>query len=491
MNAFLNFSFIKIELKIIKNSVENSVIYPHELTVQKEIVKELLKDFRHGWNAIFSAVDSPKLQAQLQKEFEEKYNSFVEVLVLIEKKSQIFSNPTSSNQAIQDLIPRSSNHKPADLNANISLDPSAQIQEKIDSILNAVESKIKRIHELGPRSNVQNPSTMNSILPIPAAKDTLKDSVPSNQSTEKSNTDPRVQTSDQSISESNVQTLITELPSDLNPLYPELPTILEVPTTLSSTIANQDQEIHIHSTDNISQSTDDIIIKLEPSQSKTHSDQSSISNPSESWINQMEISNEDLFPSLHMSAIRLSSSNVESLNQDHSFKADKPIKDSLNFNDQISPPLNASTNFNLCKLCPSNHSVHKCRRYWQKSADDRILFITQNNICQNCLGYRHSISTCDSATRCKECQKKHHTSIHYSSVVQTMLKQRDSTPETKESSQTLTPFKPTLSLQIGQINSENSAPHSTTADLNQAEVQSNNSQEESSEWIHRMMDETD
>ena len=61
-----------------------------------------------------------------------------------------------------------------------------------------------------------------------------------------------------------------------------------------------------------------------------------------------------------------------------------------------------------CAFCKGSHSPTHCDVITDKQA--RKEFVTQKNLCFNCLG-RHKVNICKSKHRCRKCHRKHHTSL--------------------------------------------------------------------------------
>ena len=62
-----------------------------------------------------------------------------------------------------------------------------------------------------------------------------------------------------------------------------------------------------------------------------------------------------------------------------------------------------------CSYCKSSaHASTNCDTVGTQSA--RVEFIKQHNLCFNCLGH-HRVARCTSKKRCRQCKRKHHTSL--------------------------------------------------------------------------------
>ncbi|XP_046803757.1 uncharacterized protein LOC124419190 [Lucilia cuprina] len=65
-----------------------------------------------------------------------------------------------------------------------------------------------------------------------------------------------------------------------------------------------------------------------------------------------------------------------------------------------------------CKLCDKNHYLRFCQKFSNFSKQQRNDFVTQNQICINCLSPVHKVSECTSVNRCDQCGNKHHSMLH-------------------------------------------------------------------------------
>ena len=66
-----------------------------------------------------------------------------------------------------------------------------------------------------------------------------------------------------------------------------------------------------------------------------------------------------------------------------------------------------------CSLChDGNHPLYLCAAFKAKSVEDRISIASRLKVCTNCLSYNHFSRDCPSRRSCRECGKRHHSSIH-------------------------------------------------------------------------------
>ena len=69
-----------------------------------------------------------------------------------------------------------------------------------------------------------------------------------------------------------------------------------------------------------------------------------------------------------------------------------------------------------CYLCFGNHKLSNCTRFRSKSHADKIAFLRQNRLCDNCFSKGHVARFCRSSRICcrEGCQEKHHSLLHRS-----------------------------------------------------------------------------
>ena len=104
----------------------------------------------------------------------------------------------------------------------------------------------------------------------------------------------------------------------------------------------------------------------------------------------------------------LNISNRSQLNIAHRTQPNVPQKTQLNIHTYVSQEnLNSS-----CKLCNEEHSLRECPKFRSFSVQQRIDFVFQNKICNNCLATSHTKPNCKSRHTCLHCRKTHHTLLH-------------------------------------------------------------------------------
>lgn len=66
-----------------------------------------------------------------------------------------------------------------------------------------------------------------------------------------------------------------------------------------------------------------------------------------------------------------------------------------------------------CKLCDTNHALKNCPQFNSLDPVSRNEFVSKNNICLNCLSYKHLRKDCKSKFLCKYCRRNHHSLLHF------------------------------------------------------------------------------
>lgn len=78
--------------------------------------------------------------------------------------------------------------------------------------------------------------------------------------------------------------------------------------------------------------------------------------------------------------------------------------------------LTANTGSSVCVLCkPSKHPLYSCPKFKSMSLNERQATVKGSNVCMNCLRSGHFAHNCKSSHRCRECQKPHHSLLHFDS----------------------------------------------------------------------------
>uniref|UniRef100_A0A1B0DAL2 Uncharacterized protein n=1 Tax=Phlebotomus papatasi TaxID=29031 RepID=A0A1B0DAL2_PHLPP len=71
-----------------------------------------------------------------------------------------------------------------------------------------------------------------------------------------------------------------------------------------------------------------------------------------------------------------------------------------------------STTEESCPLCKDKHKLTRCDKFKDLSVSQRKQLVDKNKICLNCLGHDKK-QKCSSKNTCRECQRKHHTLLHF------------------------------------------------------------------------------
>lgn len=88
----------------------------------------------------------------------------------------------------------------------------------------------------------------------------------------------------------------------------------------------------------------------------------------------------------------------------------------------VRPPLNCSNKPHVlhvtktptiaCEYCSEPHKLCFCRKFINDDYKKRHEFVTNSRLCYNCLGSNHSVKFCQKATKCRICQRRHHSLLH-------------------------------------------------------------------------------
>lgn len=74
-----------------------------------------------------------------------------------------------------------------------------------------------------------------------------------------------------------------------------------------------------------------------------------------------------------------------------------------------------------CYLCKEAHILSKCPRFLERSPQERMSYAQQRKLCLNCLHHAHQLQECGSRFRCRTCQLRHHSSLHFPNESQVAL----------------------------------------------------------------------
>ena len=91
-----------------------------------------------------------------------------------------------------------------------------------------------------------------------------------------------------------------------------------------------------------------------------------------------------------------------------------------------------------CVLCKDNHRLMLCSKFNQMTVNQRHQFVREKRLCYNCLSHSHQNGNCPSKSKCKICQKPHHSMLHFD---QSIKSQHTAAPVSDLSSE-VPPFVP-------------------------------------------------
>ncbi|KAM7380993.1 hypothetical protein PAMP_004254 [Pampus punctatissimus] len=73
----------------------------------------------------------------------------------------------------------------------------------------------------------------------------------------------------------------------------------------------------------------------------------------------------------------------------------------------------AQHNIPSCNFCKrTGHALANCRKFCEKTVQDRVKFVQTEKLCFGCLKTGHHSRSCDNRSTCERCQKKHPTCLH-------------------------------------------------------------------------------
>lgn len=76
-------------------------------------------------------------------------------------------------------------------------------------------------------------------------------------------------------------------------------------------------------------------------------------------------------------------------------------------------------NIPSCIFCKrTGHILAKCRKFMERTIEDRVKFVHAEKLCFGCLGPGHQSRRCDNKDTCERCQKRHPTCLHNDKFVE-------------------------------------------------------------------------
>jgi len=96
-------------------------------------------------------------------------------------------------------------------------------------------------------------------------------------------------------------------------------------------------------------------------------------------------------------------------------ESDKPksLKSSSRSRSETSSITVNQSNTRKCKVCLESHEIYTCDSYLSKTSKGRYAIVTKLRLCRNCLRPGHKAVNCRNEKRCKKCNQKHHTTLHF------------------------------------------------------------------------------
>ncbi|XP_075157832.1 uncharacterized protein LOC142231099 [Haematobia irritans] len=93
----------------------------------------------------------------------------------------------------------------------------------------------------------------------------------------------------------------------------------------------------------------------------------------------------------------------------------KPSNPPVNSQKSNSYFTKTENSYKPCRACKQNHSLRTCTKFKSWPLSQKKKFVNENKLCENCLGYGHTVQNCQSDNVCQKCQQQHHTILHQDS----------------------------------------------------------------------------
>ena len=91
-----------------------------------------------------------------------------------------------------------------------------------------------------------------------------------------------------------------------------------------------------------------------------------------------------------------------------------------------------------CVLCKTEtHPIFACSKFKSLPHDRMVATVKSNSLCINCLRPGHYVKNCKSLHKCRECQKPHHTLLHFDKTGTSATTTQSGDPPTGSSTPTL------------------------------------------------------
>lgn len=135
----------------------------------------------------------------------------------------------------------------------------------------------------------------------------------------------------------------------------------------------------------------------------------------------------------------------------------------------VKTALFTSSTIYTCVFCSSlDHYIYKCEKFAQLSPEERLKFIKNNSLCNNCL-HNHNVRNCKSKRNCNTCNRRHHTLLHlYSGPTCSSGQTRNGTKQVKNPTQSFVKDNVNFKANMKDSQSDKTFPTSALVGLSHA-----------------------
>ncbi len=79
----------------------------------------------------------------------------------------------------------------------------------------------------------------------------------------------------------------------------------------------------------------------------------------------------------------------------------------------ISTPRKSTKEKRICPICKNgSHPTYHCRKFKEAAVSQRLNWVRQHKLCNNCLHHSHTAADCTSTYKCRHCEEKHNYLLH-------------------------------------------------------------------------------
>ncbi len=79
----------------------------------------------------------------------------------------------------------------------------------------------------------------------------------------------------------------------------------------------------------------------------------------------------------------------------------------------ISTPRKSTKEKIICRICKNgSHPTYHCRKFKESAVSQRLNWVRQHKLCNNCLHHSHTAADCTSTYKCRHCEEKHNYLLH-------------------------------------------------------------------------------